>query len=249
MNAIKVNLKQSIVNRSFFFAAFGVPLILFLSNFGILLPILRSVNGQLSISYYFYFLQTAISSEAMQLVLPIAAALPFTSSYFDDLHSGFIKVHLPRTGYKQYIMGKLIGCFSSGGLAPVMGVLLFSIISGIVFLPKVSHFSILSVSLNDVSWIPENGILLFFSGAFWSLLGMTASALTNSKHMAYAAPFILFYVLVIMSERYFKNIVYLNPKTWIVPDVGIWGIGLPLFFSVFVSTAFAHFAGRRLRSL
>ena len=92
-------------------------------------------------------------------------------------------------------------------------------------------------------------MLLFFAGAFWSLVGMTAAALTNSKHMAYATPFIFFYVLVILSERHFKGIPFLNPKVWMDPAVEIWGIGLLLILSVSVSLAFIYSAGRRLRNL
>ena len=92
-------------------------------------------------------------------------------------------------------------------------------------------------------------MLLFFTGAFWSLIGMTAAALANSKHMAYATPFIFFYVLVILSERYFKGIPFLNPKIWMDPATEIWGIGILLILSVSVSLAFLYSAGRRLRNL
>lgn len=72
------------------------------------------------------FLQEALSSDTMALVLPIVAALPFTASYFDDLHSGFIKAYLPRCGSRNYIAGKLTACALAGGLACVVGVIGFS---------------------------------------------------------------------------------------------------------------------------
>ena len=39
----------------------------------------------------------------------------------------------------------------------------------------------------------ETALMFFASGAFWSLTGMTFAALTDSKYMAYASPFVLFY--------------------------------------------------------
>ena len=37
----------------------------------------------------------ALTSDAMTLALPIIAALPFTSSFIDDIKSGFVKEYLP----------------------------------------------------------------------------------------------------------------------------------------------------------
>ena len=56
-------------------------------------------------------------------------------------------------------------------------------------------------------------------------------------------------MLVILSERYFKGIPFLNPKVWMDPATEIWGIGILMILSVSVSLAFIHSAGRRLRNL
>ena len=50
--------------------------------------------------------------------------------------------------------------------------------------------------------------------------------------MAYAAPFVIYYVLVFLSERYFHGIYVINPKEWLAPKEfwigGDWGIILLL---------------------
>ena len=69
--------------------------------------------------------------------------------------------------------------------------------------------------------------LFFLSGALWSLVGGLFATLTMSKYMAYASPFIFYYVLVILSQRYFSEIYVLNPQEWLNPsplwNAGIWG--------------------------
>jgi hypothetical protein len=42
--------------------------------------------------------------------------------------------------------------------------------------------------------------------------------------MAYASPFVLFYVLIILYERYFNSLYVLYPKEWLNPS-GIWQYG------------------------
>ena len=98
-------------------------------------------------------------------------------------------------------------------------------------------------------------VLLFFcSGAFWSLVGLTFATLTNSKYMAYASPFILYYVLVILYERYFDTLYVLYPKEWTSPsEFWMWGntgvVLLLLELIIIFSLLFSHAAKRRLEQI
>lgn len=94
--------------------------------------------------------------------------------------------------------------------------------------------------------------LFFLSGALWSLVGGLFATITMSKYMAYASPFIFYYVLVILSQRYFTNIYVLNPQEWLNPselwNAGIWGA--VLFVSeliVLLSIAYYAIMRRRLQ--
>lgn len=244
MKVYRENIRQAVWGTGFLFALLGTVIALCSASFEMLLMALRAGNAAMPGAFFFQILREAVLSETMCLALPIAAALPFTASYYEDLHSGFIRAYLPRAGYRDYITGKLIACFGSGGLAPVAGIVGFGLLTGIALAPRVSLDGVFS---REISTLAKCCIPIFFSGAFWSLVGMTVSALTNSKHMAYAAPFILFYVLVILSERYFKRVVFLNPKGWMT--AGIRGSALIVIFSGIVSIMFCRCAGRRLRSL
>jgi len=246
MKVYAINLKQAVRGTGFLCAMLGTVIALCSASMETLMWLFRAGSGPLEIGFLCRLLRDAVSSETMRFVLPIVASLPFAASYYDDLHSGLIKAYLPRAGYRDYIAGKLIAGFGSGGLAPVAGIVCFGLLIGMARAPWVNW-------TDNFPW--EMGLTLtccipiFLSGAFWSLVGMTAAALTNSKHMAYAAPFILFYVLVILSERYFKGIELLNPKVWMDPAMGIQGAALLMILTGIVSLAFIRRAGWRLRSL
>ncbi len=245
MNTIRVTIRQAVSGTGFALAIFGTVLALFFSNTSTFLRIFQTWHIQSSQGMFCMVIQESIASDTMQLVLPILSAVPFAAGYYDDLHSGFIKAYLPRTGYRCYILGKLAGCFTSGGMVPVAGILFFSILTGWITQPSVQE---LMDPFCGIPWILRSGVHLFCAGALWSLIGMTAAAYTNSKPMAYAASFIFFYVLVILSQRYFQSLSLLNPKVWLDPDDRR-GIGILLAWSVCTALCFSRSARKRLKSL
>ena len=100
----------------------------------------------------------------------------------------------------------------------------------------------------------ETALMFFASGAFWSLTGMTFAALTDSKYMAYASPFVLFYLLIILYERYFDKLFVLYPREWLNPSprwvFGKIGVAVLLIeFSLLMALAFAYAAKRRLERI
>ena len=100
----------------------------------------------------------------------------------------------------------------------------------------------------------ENVMLFFCSGAFWSCVGLTFATLTSSKYMAYASPFVLYYVLIILYERYFDALYVLYPKEWTAPTKewmwGSFGIVLLLLeLTIIVCLAFGIAAQRRLSQI
>ena len=102
--------------------------------------------------------------------------------------------------------------------------------------------------------VMEKLLLFFLSGAFWACVGMLFAALTGSKYMAYASPFIIYYVLIILCERYFTFLYVLYPKEWTAPSEGwMWGTGgvviMLLELTVIVSAVFSIAAKRRLARL
>lgn len=196
----------------------------------------------------------ALSKDAVTLALPILCALPYTASFIDDVKSGFIKSYLSRTTVPRYIRGKIGACAVSGGLVLALGLLLAYGISAVAFAPMEMALQEGEVAQPLLAELLKRVPLFFCSGAFWALLGMTFAALTKSRYMAFASPFIFYYVLIILNERYFQDFYVLYPKEWLAPGeywpLGSWGAFLLLAELVLLmAIAFWAAAKRRIEQI
>ena len=251
--AICAGLRQAIFSRGFIISAAGTALILLLSSVQGILAGFRSAE-LLSPGFHSDLIMGALSSEAMALALPILAALPYTASFIDDVKSGFIKEYLPRTSVPRYIAGKAVGCAVSGGLTLALGIFIAYGFAALMFLPMEAYPKAGESVPNYFGSLAETVLMFFASGAFWSLTGMTFAALTDSKYMAYASPFVLFYLLIILYERYFDKLFVLYPREWLNPSprwvFGKIGVAVLLIeFSLLMALAFAYAAKRRLERI
>ena len=251
--AVCAGLRQAIFSRGFIISAAGTALVLLLSSVQGILAGFRA-EGLLVCGYHSDLVMGALSSEAMALALPILAALPYTASFIDDVKSGFIKEYLPRTTVPRYIAGKAVGCAVSGGLALALGIFIAYGFAALMFLPMEAFPKPGETVPNYFGNLMETALMFFASGAFWSLTGMTFAALTDSKYMAYASPFVLFYLLIILYERYFDKLFVLYPREWLSPSsrwvFGKIGVAVLLIeFSLLMALAFAYAAKRRLERI
>ena len=251
--AICAGLRQAIFSRGFVISTVGTAIILLFSSVQGILAGFRA-EGLLVCGYHSDLVMGALSSEAMALALPILAALPYTASFIDDVKSGFIKEYLPRTTVPRYIAGKAAGCAVSGGLALALGIFIAYGFAALMFLPMEAYPKAGETVPNYFGSLAETVLMFFASGAFWSLTGMTFAALTNSKYMAYASPFVLFYLLIILYERYFDKLFVLYPREWLSPSsrwmFGKIGVAVLLIeFSLLMALAFAYAAKRRLERI
>jgi hypothetical protein len=169
----------------------------------------------------------------------------------DDLKSGYIKLHLHRSGIKPYIRGKLTACALSGGLAMLLGILIAYGISILAFTPMEAALGKGEIAQPYFAQLLLKSATLLLSGAFWSLVGFAFAAGTQSRYMAYASPFILYYVLIILHERYFDSLYVLYPKEWLFPSDAwvLGGFGVILLLAeliVITGLVFSVIARRRL---
>lgn len=255
MRTTTANIKQALANRGFLIGMTCVVFIILLSSLRDMLSAFRSIE-LLSYGFHDMLIERALTSDAMALALPILCALPFTASVVEDIKSGFIKAYLHRTTIGGYLWGKSLACAISGGLVLTLGIFVSYIICALTFLPMEAA-SILVKDAEAPAYFGQlmGNILLFFaSGAFWSMVGLTFATLSNSKYMAYASPFVIYYVLVILYERYLDKLYVLYPKEWINPS-NTWMFGsvgvvlLLLELTVIMGLCFATAAKRRLAQI
>lgn len=250
---IRSAVKQALTGKAFLLSAAGVSMLLFLASVREIVAAFRSeellVNG-----FYHTLILNALSSDSMMLALPILAALPFTASVVEDVKCGFIKAYLPRTSLRAYIAGKVAAGILSGGLAFVFGIAAAYGIAALWLTPMEAADGAGAELPARFSALMGRVLLYFCSGAFWSMIGMLFAALTESKYMAYASPFVFYYVLIILYERYFDTLYVLYPKEWVMPsERWVFGdTGVVLFvaeLTILAALCFAAAAKRRLSQI
>lgn len=249
MGALRVDLKRALNAWGFIIGIAGLALAAFFGVFDQMLPVFQ---GQMADGLQAGFsIQLSISSlqtDVVLLVLPILAALPFTTAFVDDHKSRYLREYLPRAGKQQYLVSRVAATVLSGGLALFLGVMLVCAVFALLFTPMEVVQEVIEPEMGmavmdtggaeqlDVSAqltftdLMGRALLFFLAGALWSLVGGLFATITMSKYMAYAAPFIFYYVLVILSQRYFIDLYVLNPQEWMNPSEawggGIWGAAL-----------------------
>lgn len=217
------NIRCALCSHGFWLSCIGMTIAVLVAS---LQKILDFWQGVVTVQYGFHatLILDALKSDTVTFMLPILCTLPFVTSYVDDVKSGFLKLYLHRSGVKAYLKGKLLACGLSGGLTLFLGILAAYGLFMLVFLPMEPAPDPTKNTTPYFAQILVQAALFFISGAFWALIGFLFAALTMSKYMAYASPFILYYILIILHDRYFENAYVLYPKEWISPQ-GPWFMG------------------------
>lgn len=137
-------------------------------------------------------------SDMFRMSVPVITAFPYSTAWLADYQSGYIKAYLPRTSITSYIIGKFSVCGICGGLLEVLGCWVYMQID---------------------KEAPEIDLLLIFmSGMLWAVLSATLAAMSNSRYIAYGGAFVIYYLLIILYERYFQELYCIYPCEWLTPQ-------------------------------
>lgn len=145
---------------------------------------------------FFILIAAGFDSDLFKVSIPVVSTFPYATAWLLDYQSGYIKEYIPRCGVKQYILGKIIVCGISGGLVEFAGCFLYTLVDGKG-----------DLNLN----------LIFVSGMLWAVLAATLAAWSNSRYIAYGGSFVIYYILVILHDRYFEDMYCLYPYEWLKP--------------------------------
>lgn len=137
-------------------------------------------------------------SELFRMSVPVLASIPYSTAFLSDYQSGFIKEYLPRCGKTPYILGKFLSCGVSGGALLAMACFIYA-----------------QTAKEEAAVMKL--CLVFLSGMLWAVISATLAAAANSVYVAYGGAFVLFYVLIILYERYFQALYCLYPVEWYAP--------------------------------
>ena len=167
---ISSDIRRALAGRSFIIGMAAMVLVIALSSLESIIDAARSMVP-LQNGFHAQMITTALQSGWVTLAIPIICALPFTTAFVDDVKSGFIKQYLHRSGTGQYIKSKIIACGLSGGLVLFAGIIIAYALSALVFTPMELALGEMETAQPYFAQLLTASFTLFFSGAFWSLVG------------------------------------------------------------------------------
>lgn len=168
-------------------------------------------------------MREALTADTVLAVVPIAAALPFSCCLIEDIKSGFYKHYLPHTNRKKYVASKVGTNAIASALAVVVGLFIAYAAAYAYFMPLQEAYTLAEEQALSMELFKMNieTILRFIPAAvLWASIALTCGTAGMDKFLSYISPFISYYILVIVSERYFRDIYVLNPKNYLRPVVG-----------------------------
>lgn len=200
-----------------------------LTFFTFLQSVLKALQegGRFYQGYHNELITQALSSEALSSFFPVLAAIPMSACYLEDIKSKFARFYLVRSSYPGYLFSHCAACWFCGGIAVFLGASVTWMMTPLIFTPMERVME----SYTDITpQIIEQMVLLFLNGGLWAMVGIAMSTIMESKYIAYASPFIVYYLLVILYERYFPNAWLLYPKNWLNPEIWPYGAGSAALF-------------------
>lgn len=220
---IRADVRQAVLSWRLMLAGLAFGGLIFLSGFEMILDAARS-EELLANGFHGKLVYDALASDTVLLALPILCTLPYGAAYIEDIKTGFVKLYISRSSRRGYVLGKFAGCALSGGLVSVIGTLLAFALSALVFSPMEAA---LEDGMEATAWFWDVVTVcgrFFLSGGFWAFWGMVMSSQMESKYIAYASPFVFYYLLIILHERYFPALYVIDPKGWLWPGAE-WSLG------------------------
>lgn len=184
--------------------------------------------------------QETLDTQMVLFLLPIAASLPMGAIYVKESSAGFLRLYITRISRMEYIRKKTLQIYASGFLPFFLAGMLGMLLSFLALYPleiqgafpwegmSEAGLMLLRISL-------AGGILAEISGVF--------AALSRNYYMAYGLPFVCYYMLVILKERYFTKMYAMYPAEWIrcAQDWGVDGLGIWVFLAAFsISVMLLH---------
>lgn len=181
--------------------------------------------------------EASLRSQTVLFLLPIISVLPAGASYVKERSGGFLKMYITRISRMDYIKRKTFLVYGGGFFPFFLAGGAALILSFLIFYPMELKAAIL--------WEEVWGScrLLFrvclTGGLMAEISGFFAAVFCN-YYMAYGLPFVCYYLLIILKERYLPGMYAMYPAEWILAQEkwGTGGNGIWMFFLLFTAAAF-----------
>lgn len=235
---MKTDLKRAVVSVPFLLSVLGMLLLIAVSSWDMLLAQINA-GGTFPPMFHQNLIHFSVNTSFFSMACPVFCTIPYAVSFVDEYKSGYLKTCLIRTDKGAYIQSKVVSVGLSGGLCLFAAVMLALVISALIFTPMESKAEYVQNFLFTPLF--AQSLRIFAFGVLFSLIGACLACALMSKYMAYISPFILFYLLIIIHERYLPTVYVINPQEWIqkyspwpVDGWGLWLflLGLIILFAL-----------------
>ena len=186
----------------------------------------RLHGGTLDSLFAHTVMAKALTNDMLLACLPIAAALPFSTAVIEDVKSGYIKQFLPLVSKRSYAVSKLCSCALASVLAVAVGLGLVYFGIYVYHMPLQKAFELAEEQRAAAELFGSNLEIMLRclpAAALWSALALCIGTAGMNKFPAYISPFICYYVLVIIAERYFRDVLVLKQKNYITASGDLGG--------------------------
>ncbi len=238
LGTLKSDFRRAVFSWHFLFSALLVAVVYISSGY---YEFNYNFKNNYDVATMFNFLHN-VGTYVTMIIL--SSTFCYSSSFCTDWQEKSIFPYAIRSGQKNYCCSKVLSCAFAGGIAPVLGLLLF-IISLSFFFPLLDERGGLFGSAIDqingtTSYaclmpvvISKNGPLYFFLllylvflvCAFWAVVGLTVSAIVPNKFVAIFSPYLIFF----LESLFLRNTPLLKTSSIMV---GNFNFGLGVFGNI-----------------
>lgn len=176
--------------------------------------------------------QEALNHKIILFLIPVVSVLPVGGIYVRESASGFLKLYITRINRMDYIKRKTIQIYAGGFLTLFAAGITAFILCFLGFYP----LELKGVITLEMIWEALSLLLrISLTGGIVAELSGIFGAVFQNYYMAYGLPFVSFYMLIILKERYFSDLYALYPAEWITcqQDWGANHTGIWMFFGIF----------------
>ncbi len=181
-----------------------------------------------------YFFNISIHFGYYIYAAPLLCAFAASWLFCDDTDTGYYRSRLMKSGKREYQYGLFLGTTFGGGLALMIGVLLFVASLAVIYPPYYpatgmatmnAWISMLQGPMGNWSYMICNAILAFIFGMVWSGIGLIFSVLSHNRYVSYLSPFIICFSLVLVMPvelQPLEMLVQMNWSTFTFRDILIY---------------------------
>lgn len=175
-------------------------------------------------------------------LIPVISVLLYGGLFLREYSTGFIKLSISRTSRKKYAIGKVLE-------TAIKSIATYLLIGGIILI----IYTCFVYSIKEKQILPFTQLLelilslirISLIGAILSVFAGALSCIFLNAYMTYGLPLVVYYLLIVIKERYLKDLYSIYPPEWISPKsywgAGNWGLWVFLFLLLAIAMIIYRF--------